>query len=84
MLSISPRFDQVTFCPAWVGIETAIFWQCSPGTLETQRLCQLRLKDSAFLSDVAVYHLKTVRGEIWPKRSEKNNKSYQNEDKSPQ
>ena len=24
--------------PAWVGFETAIFWQCSPGTVETQRL----------------------------------------------
>ena len=25
----------------WVGIETAIFGQCSPGTVETQRLYQL-------------------------------------------
>ena len=33
-MSIVPRFDQV----AWVGIETAIIWQCSPGTVETQRL----------------------------------------------
>ena len=24
--------------PAWIGFETAIFWQCSPGTIETQRL----------------------------------------------
>ena len=39
---------------------------------------------SAFLSEVAVNHLKTARGEIWPKRSEKNNKNYQDEDKSPQ
>ena len=31
-------FDQVNLCPAWVGIETAIFWQCLPGTVETQRL----------------------------------------------
>ena len=31
-------FDQVNLCPAWVGIETTIFWQCSPGTVETQRL----------------------------------------------
>ena len=26
-------FDQVNLCPAWVGFETAIFWQCSPGTV---------------------------------------------------
>ena len=31
-------FDQVNLWPAWVGIETVIFWQCSPGTVETQRL----------------------------------------------
>ena len=31
-------FDQVKLWPAWVGFETAIFWQCSPGTVETQRL----------------------------------------------
>ena len=24
-------FDQVKLWPAWVGFETAIFWQCSPG-----------------------------------------------------
>ena len=35
-------FDQVNLGPAWVGIETAIFWQCSPGTVETQRLYPLR------------------------------------------
>ena len=35
-------FDQVNLWPAWVGIETAIFWQCSPGTVETQRLYPLR------------------------------------------
>ena len=35
-------FDQVNFWPAWVGFETAIFWQCSPGTVETQRLYPLR------------------------------------------
>ena len=35
-------FDQVNLWPAWVGIETAIFWQCSPGTVETQRLYLLR------------------------------------------
>ena len=31
-------FDQVNLWPAWVGIETAIFWQCSPVTVETQHL----------------------------------------------
>ena len=31
-------FDQVNLWPAWVGFETAIFWQCSPGTVETHRL----------------------------------------------
>ena len=35
-------FDQVNLWPAWIGIETAIFWQCSPGTVETQRLYPLR------------------------------------------
>ena len=35
-------FDQVNLWPAWVGIGTAIFWQCSPGTVETQRLYPLR------------------------------------------
>ena len=35
-------FDQVNLWPAWVGIEIAIFWQCSPGTVETQRLYPLR------------------------------------------
>ena len=35
-------FDQVNLWPAWVGFETAIFWQCSPGTVETQRLYLLR------------------------------------------
>ena len=31
----------------------------------------IRLQDSALLSEVAVNHLKTARGEIWPKRNEK-------------
>ena len=35
-------FDQVNLWPAWVGFESAIFWQCSPGTVETQRLYPLR------------------------------------------
>ena len=35
-------FDQVNLWPAWVAIETAIFWQYSPGTVETERLYPLR------------------------------------------
>ena len=35
-------FDQVNLWPVWVGFETAIFWQCAPGTVETQRLYPLR------------------------------------------
>ena len=35
-------FDQVNLWPAWVVFETAIFWQCSPGTVQTQRLYPLR------------------------------------------
>ena len=31
-------FDQVNLWPAWVGFETVIFWQCLPGTVETQHL----------------------------------------------
>ena len=35
-------FDQVNLWSAWVGFETAIFWRCSPRTVETQRLYPLR------------------------------------------
>ena len=45
-------FDQVNLWPAWVGFETAIFWQCSPGTVETQRLYPLRHGPRRFLLDV--------------------------------
>ena len=38
-------FDQVKLWPAWVGIETAIFWQCSPGTVETRCLYPLNSKN---------------------------------------
>ena len=34
-------FDQVNLRPAWVEFETAITWQCSPETVETQRLYPL-------------------------------------------
>ena len=42
--------------------------------------------DSAFLSEVAVNHLKKARGEIWPKRSERRNntKTTKMRTKSPQ
>ena len=49
-------FDQVNLWRAWVGFETAIFWQWSPGTVETQRLYPLRhgpwraIKDGFFWS----------------------------------
>ena len=35
-------FDQVNLWPTWVGFETVIFWQCSAGTVKTQRLYPLR------------------------------------------
>ena len=46
----------------------------------------IRLQDSAFLSEVAVNHLKKARGEIWPKRSERRNntKTTKMRTKSPQ
>ena len=57
-------FDQVNLWPAWVGFETAIFWQCSPGTGETQRLHPLRhgprraIKDGFFglINPYLVFH----------------------------
>ena len=33
--------SQVNLWPVWVGFETAIFWQCLPGTVETQHLYPL-------------------------------------------
>ena len=42
LLSIAHVLDQVNLWPSWVGFETAIFWQCSPGTVETQRFYPLR------------------------------------------
>ena len=75
-------FDQVNLWPAWVGFETAIFWQCSPGTAETQLLYPLRhgprsrmdfLAYLVFHSRVRTEFLSKARGEIWPKRSERRN-----------
>ena len=42
-------FDQVNLWPAWVGFETAIFWQCSPGTAETHGT-RRAIKDEFFWS----------------------------------
>ena len=39
-----PVFDQVNLWPAWLGLETAIFWQWSPWTVKTQRHYRLRHK----------------------------------------
>ena len=44
-------FDQVNLWPAWVGFETAIFWQCSPGTAETQHLYPLRHRPRRAIKD---------------------------------
>ena len=41
-------FDQVNLWPAWVGFETAIFWQCSPGTVETLSTAPRAPKDGFF------------------------------------
>ena len=39
-------FDQINLWLAWVGFETTI-WQCSPGTVETQRLYPMHQKRGA-------------------------------------
>ena len=50
--------------------------------IQNRKILGIRLQDSAFLSEVAVNHLKKARGEIWPKRSEEETtKNYQDEDK---
>ena len=79
-------FDQVNLWPAWVGFETAIFWQCSPGTVETQRLYPLRHgpRRPAFLSEVAVKitwrpEVKFGRNVVKEETTQK--KAYQDEDK---
>ena len=84
-------FDQVNLWPAWVGFETAIFWQCSPGTVETQRLYLLchgprRAIKDGFLSEVAVKSPEEGQRWIWPKRSERRNntKTTKMRTKSPQ
>ena len=65
-------FDQVNLWPDWVGFETAIFWQCSPGTVETQCLYSLRLgprrvsKDGFFgLINPYLFFQSQVRTAFW-------------------
>ena len=61
-------FEQVNLWPAWVGFETAIFWQYSPGTVETQRLYPLRHGPRRAIK--------------WKKKQhKKKKKNYQDEDK---
>ena len=62
-------FDQVNLWPAWVGFETAIFWQCSLGTVETERIYPLRHGPRRSRKN----HLKKARREMWLKRSERRN-----------
>ena len=50
-------FDQVNLWPAWVGFETAIFWQCSLGTVETQRLYPLRHGPRSTIDSNNIYTL---------------------------
>ena len=58
-------FDQVNPWPAWVRIETAIFGQCSPETVETQ--CLYEDKKSAINkkinSQIKKPHLKRIHQE---------------------
>ena len=61
-------FDQVNLWLAWVGFETVIFWQCSPGTVETQRL----------------YPLRHGPWNNTKRRKHKKKKTYQDEDKNLQ
>ena len=52
-------FDQVNLWPAWVGFETAIFWQCSAGIEETHRLNILKFGTDPILEDqIRIYETK--------------------------
>ena len=44
-------FDQVNLWPVWVGFVTAIFWQCSFGTVEIQRLYLLHHRPWRVIKD---------------------------------
>ena len=65
-------FDQVNLWPAWVGFETAIFWQCSPGTV-AQRIEVLSLygsrwalsEDSGFKSYPSRPEVYLVKNVVW-------------------
>ena len=48
-------FDQVNLWTTWVGFETAIFWQCSLGTVETQRLYPLRHGPRSLINPYLVF-----------------------------
>ena len=59
-------FDQVNLWPAWVGIETAIFWQCSPRTASircakvrktTKKTTKMRTKKSAIKKKLIAFFL---------------------------
>ena len=53
-------FDQVDLWPAWVGFETPIFWQYSPGNVETQRLHPLRHGPRRAIKDGFFRHLNPI------------------------
>ena len=55
-------FDQVNLWPAWVGFETAIFWQCSPGTVETQRHYLLHHGPRRAIKDGIFWSYKSLSG----------------------
>ena len=54
-----------TFCPHRGAIDN---------NYRRQYLLEIRLQDSAFLSEVSVNHLKKAKGEIWPKHREEETK----------
>ena len=71
-------FDQVNPRSAWVGIETSIFWQCSPGTVETQ--CLYPLHHGPQKSRLITWRRPEVKfGQNVVKK--KQHKNYQDEDK---
>ena len=74
-------FDQVNLWLAWVGFETAIVWQCSPGTVETQRLYPLRHGPRGRGKSPEEGKRWNLAETQWKKKQHKN---YQDEDKSPQ
>ena len=59
--------------PIKIGIIVTFMFPSIPSNYCLPQLWS-ELQDSAFLSEVAVNHLKKARGEIWPKRSEEETK----------